>query len=71
MRDVPIYSDEIRLGQLLKLAALVEHGGEAKAVIGEGLVAVNGETETRRGRPLRVGDEVTVHGETVRVAADS
>ncbi|GAB2747629.1 RNA-binding S4 domain-containing protein [Salinifilum aidingensis] len=71
MREIPIRDEEIRLGQLLKLAGLVEHGGEAKVVIGDGLVAVNGETETRRGRPLRIGDEVTVHAETVRVAAGS
>ena len=45
----------IRLGQLLKAAGLVESGGEAKAVLADGLVTVNGEVETRRGRQLAPG----------------
>ena len=46
----------IRLGQVLKAAGLVESGAEAKEVIQDGLVTVNGETETRRGRKLHPGD---------------
>ena len=57
----------IRLGQLLKAAGLVDTGGEAKAVLGEGLVSVNGEVETRRGRQLRPGDEVRLGETGVRV----
>ena len=45
----------IRLGQLLKAAGLVETGGEAKLVLAEGEVTVNGEVETRRGRQLHAG----------------
>ena len=56
--DVPIREGVIRLGQFLKLAGLVEHGGQAKEVIAAGEVAVNGEAETRRGRQLHVGDVV-------------
>ena len=48
----------IRLGQLLKAAGLVESGGEAKALLAEGVVTVNGEVETRRGRQLAPGDVV-------------
>ncbi|SFB73413.1 ribosome-associated protein [Nocardioides terrae] len=56
--DVPIREEMIRLGQFLKLAGLVEHGGEAKEVIAAGAVSVNGEVDTRRGRQLHVGDVV-------------
>jgi ribosome-associated protein len=52
----------IRLGQLLKLAGLVGGGGEAKALLAEGAVRVNGEPEERRGRQLVPGDMVAVDG---------
>ncbi len=52
----------IRLGQLLKLADLVDTGADAKPLLSQGLVDVNGETETRRGRQLCRGDVVTVGG---------
>lgn len=52
----------IRLDQFLKLATLVGSGGEAKILIGEGLVQVNGEVETRRGRKLYEGDQVVLEG---------
>lgn len=68
MRDIEIRGEMIRLGQLLKLADLVDSGGEAKDLLAAGEVAVNGERETRRGRQLVRGDEVTAAGETVRVA---
>ena len=50
----------IRLDQFLKLANLVGSGGEAKILIKDGAVFVNGEVEIRRGRKLRAGDEVVV-----------
>jgi ribosome-associated protein len=68
VRDVAIRDDTIRLGQLLKLAALADSGGEARALIEAGGVRVNGEVETRRGRQLRRGDVVTVGDEAVRIA---
>ena len=67
MREVPIRDETIRLGQLLKLADLVDAGADAKPLLAQGEVAVNGETETRRGRRLVRGDVVTVRGESVRV----
>ncbi|MBT1190644.1 RNA-binding S4 domain-containing protein [Rhodococcoides kroppenstedtii] len=70
MTDIPIRDKVIRLGQFLKLANLIDSGSEAKAVIADGLVQVNGEVETRRGRQLRVGDVVTVGGQSARVTAD-
>ncbi|MGK2937613.1 MAG: RNA-binding S4 domain-containing protein [Solirubrobacteraceae bacterium] len=69
MRDVTIRGDVIRLGQLLKLAGIADSGGEARVLLEEDTVQVNGEPENRRGRQLHDGD-VVVHGdETVRVVA--
>jgi ribosome-associated protein len=69
--DVPIREDMIRLGQFLKLANLVEHGGQAKDVIAAGEVTVNGEAETRRGRQLHVGDVVRLGEQAARVVDEA
>jgi ribosome-associated protein len=69
VRDVAIRGDMIRLGQLLKLAGIVDTGGELKALLAETDVLVNGELEDRRGRQLHDGDVVTVAGDEVRVVA--
>ena len=69
--DVAITDESIRLGQFLKLANLVESGAEAKPVIAGGVVRVNGEVETRRGRQLVLGDVVTLGGQSARVADES
>jgi ribosome-associated protein len=66
-RVVSIDGEVIRLGQFLKLAGLVDSGAEAKDVIAEGLVEVDGEVDTRRGRQLRAGAVVVLRGERVRV----
>ena len=58
--DIAIRDTEIRLGQFIKLANLVETGGLAKELIAAGAVQVNGHTDTRRGKVLRDGDEVTL-----------
>lgn len=68
MRDIAIRDEVIRLGQLLKLAGLAGGGGEAKAIIADG-VTVNGEPESRRGCQLRHGDVVSAAGEELRVVA--
>ncbi|PSL36628.1 ribosome-associated protein [Labedella gwakjiensis] len=65
--DVSIGSDVIRLGQFLKFSGLLDSGGDAKAVIADGEVRVNGEREFRRGRQLVDGDLVTFGGRSVRV----
>ena len=65
--DVPIRDESIRLGQFLKLANLVDSGSDAKPLLMNGAVLVNGEVETRRGRQLRVGDVVVVGGVGARV----
>ena len=63
VRQVSIHTDFIRLDQFLKLAQLASGGGEAKWLIQDGAVQVNGTAETRRGRKLRVGDRVAFQGE--------
>jgi ribosome-associated protein len=68
MREVTIRDAEIRLGQLLKLAGMADSGGDAKALLAAGGVAVNGEPETRRGRQLVRGDVVSAAGEEVQLA---
>jgi ribosome-associated protein len=67
-RDVAIDGEMIRLGQLLKLADLADSGGEARELVTEGAVRVNGEIETRRGRQLHRGDVVQAGAEAVRIA---
>lgn len=56
MQTVTIRDEFIKLGQAMKLAGAVENGAEAKEVIADGEVSVNGETDTRRGRKLYAGD---------------
>jgi ribosome-associated protein len=64
-------SDEyIKLDQFLKLAQIAMTGGQAKAMILAGIVKVNGEVETRRGRKLRHGDRVLVEGEELVVQVE-
>lgn len=60
--------EHITLDALLKATGLAPSGGAAKVLIAEGGARVNGETETRRGRKLRAGDEVAVGGTRVRLA---
>ncbi|MGO2632657.1 MAG: RNA-binding S4 domain-containing protein [Galactobacter sp.] len=68
--SVLLSEDGIRLGQLLKLVNAVEDGQEAKTVISEGLVSVNGEEETRRGRQLHAGDVISLGDAAWRVDVD-
>lgn len=61
-------SDEfIKLGQALKAAGLVDSGVEAKEAVQDGLVKVNGETDTRRGRKLYDGDRVEFDGQEIKI----
>lgn len=66
--QIKIETEFIKLDALLKFAALVGTGGEAKYVISEGMVSVNGETCTMRGKKLRPGDTVTFGDETIEIA---
>lgn len=67
MEVVRIKDEFIKLGQVLKLAGLVESGVDAKLVIQDGLVKVNGEIDTRRGRKIVAGDIVEYQGNKVKV----
>jgi len=68
-REIPIESETIRLGQLLKLAGVVDSGSEVKALLAHQPALVNGQPEARRGRQLRAGDTVRVGEEELRVTA--
>lgn len=68
MEQVALSTETIRLGQLLKLANLVDSGAAAKILLGADQVRVNGEIESRRGRQLVRGDIVSVPGVSVRIA---
>lgn len=67
MQTIHLREEYIKLGQALKAASLVESGVEAKEVIQEGLVSVNGEIDTRRGRKLYAGDIVSFDGEDIKI----
>ena len=69
METISIQTEYIKLQDLLKLARLVSSGGEAKIVIQDGQVSVNGEICTMRGKKLHPGDQVTYGQKTIQVAA--
>ena len=68
---IHIRDEFIKLGQAMKLADLVSDGVEAKYVISYGLVKVNGEVDTRRGRKVYVGDTISYNGQDVQVEGES
>lgn len=65
--EITIRDEFIKLGQALKLAGVVEDGVEAKLVINDGQVKVNGETDLRRGRKVYVGDVIFYNGQEIKV----
>lgn len=67
METITITTEYIKLQDLLKLAGLTYTGGEAKVMVQEGLVTVNGEVCTMRGRKIRPGDTVEFEGKTLEV----
>lgn len=67
MEIIKLRDEFIKLGQALKAAGLVESGVEAKEVIQDGLVSVNGEIDLRRGRKLYDGDVVVFDGEEIKI----
>ena len=70
METIAIRGESIKLGQLLKLHGVAEHGAMAKDMIADGDVMVNGEVETRRGATIRLGDKVEAMGEVIEVSAE-
>lgn len=69
MEEIFIKDEFIKLGQVLKLAGLASSGVEAKFMIEDGLVSVNGETELRRGKKIRPGDTISMEGQQVKVSS--
>lgn len=69
MENIVIKDEFIKLGQALKLAGLAESGVDAKFMIEDGTVSVNGETELRRGRKVRPGDVIECMGNQVKVTS--
>ncbi len=67
MKEIKITTEFIKLEQLMKFADMVQTGGEAKTLINQELVLVNGEICTQRGKKIRVGDEVLFDGELYKV----
>ena len=69
MKKIKIKDEYIKLGQALKLAGLVSSGVEAKVVIQDGEIFVNGERELQRGKKLHEGDVISFNGEEVQIQA--
>lgn len=67
MEIIKLRDEFIKLGQALKAAGLVESGVDAKLVILDGQVKVNGTVELQRGKKLHAGDVVEYDGETIRI----
>lgn len=67
MREVEISQEPVELYKILKFEAMVSSGGEAKSVIAEGLVLVNGEIETRKRKKIVSGDIIEFGQEKIRV----
>lgn len=67
MEEIRIRDEFIKLGQALKLAGLADSGLEAKLVIQDGQVKVNGETEYQRGKKLHPGDTFSYDGQDIKV----
>jgi S4 domain protein YaaA len=63
MKKIKIYTDYITLGQFLKIADVIQSGGEAKGYLACNEVFINDELDVRRGRKLREGDKVVVEGQ--------
>jgi len=68
METIKLRDEFIKLGQALKLAGLVESGVDAKFVIQDGLVKVNGQIETQRGKKLFPGDVIEFDGNSVKIS---
>lgn len=67
MRDVEITREPVELYKILKFEGIVSSGGEAKAVIDDGQVRVNGQVETRRRKKIVSGDTIEFGGESLKI----
>ena len=67
METIKLRDEYIKLGQALKASGMVGSGVDAKFVIEDGLVRVNGQVEYQRAKKLRAGDIVTFEGNTIKI----
>ena len=67
MKEIKIYTEYVTLGQFLKLADIIQTGGEAKFFLSENRIIINGEEDNRRGRKLREGDVAEVLGKSYKI----
>jgi len=67
METIKLREEFIKLGQALKVAGFAGSGVDAKDMILQGMVKVNGEVETRRGRKLIDGDDILFEGQTIKI----
>ena len=65
--EITIFTDYITLGQFLKLADIIESGGEAKMFLAQNRVVIDGEEDNRRGRKLRGGEVIEISGQTYEI----
>ena len=65
--EITIYSEYITLGQFLKLADIIQTGGEAKSFLAQNKVVIDGEEDSRRGRKLRGGEIIEVLGQKYEI----
>ena len=70
MEEIAIHTEFIKLDALMKFSALAESGGEAKQLIADGLVKVNGEVCLQRGKKLFPGDTVSFDGQKIKVISE-
>ncbi len=71
MKEIKIYTEYITLGQFLKLADIIQSGGEAKMYLSDANVLINGELDCRRGRKLRHNDVIEVEGQKFVIVNES
>ena len=67
MKEIKIYTEYVTLGQFLKIADIIQTGGEAKFYLSQNVIYVNGEVDNRRGRKLRTNDIVIVNKEEYKI----
>lgn len=67
MKEVEVTQEPVELYKILKFEGMVPSGGEAKLVVGEGMVKVNGKVETRKRKKIVSGDTIEFAGETIKI----
>jgi ribosome-associated protein len=71
MKEIKIYTEYVTLGQFLKIADIIQTGGEAKFYLSENVIYVNQEIDNRRGRKLRNGDVILIGEEEYKIVDEN